>query len=203
MRHNQSIELSLFFFAAFVALNAGSALAHEHHPDDSLAPASAPADMSIFNLDQTWSDDGGRKVKLSSLSGKPLVVAMVYSSCQAACPIIVSDMKRIEAALPKEVRGRVRFALFSFDPVRDSQKRLGEYRRERKVESWLLLRSGEEQVRDLAAVLGFRYKLLPNGDYQHSNLITVIDSVGVVRYQLNGLGQGVEEATKKIVELAR
>jgi protein SCO1/2 len=176
---------------------------HEHHHQESLPPA-APATDSIFNLAQQWTNDAGAKVSLKSLAGQPLVVAMIYTSCQAACPMIVSDMKRIEAALPDKQRDRVRFVLFSFDPARDSVQRMNAYRKERGLagERWVLLRASDDEVRELAAVLGLRYKRLPNGDFQHSNLVSIIDNGGVIRRQVSGLGEDPAATVALLQQLA-
>src|SRR5688572_19287788 len=62
-----------------------------------LDPAARLSDNSLFHLDSTWTNDASRTVKLASLQGRPQVVTMFFSTCAYACPILVHDMKRIEA----------------------------------------------------------------------------------------------------------
>lgn len=176
---------------------------HHHHDHAAPIPASAPADGSIYNLEQTWTDDNGKATALASLRGRPLVVVMVYTTCQAACPLLVTDMKRIETALPPKTREQVRFAVLSFDPARDDAARLKAYRRERTLakERWTLLRASADTVRELAAVLGVKYKPLPNGDFQHSNVISIIDADGIVRRQISGIGENVEPTVSLLTDL--
>ena len=69
------------------------------------------------------------KSSSAELRGKPQVVAMFFASCQYACPLIVNDMQRIEAALTPAQRARVGFTLVTFDPRRDTAEVLADYRR--------------------------------------------------------------------------
>jgi len=199
-----AVALVVVFAVQHAAPKALAAEAHHHHHHESL-PASAPAETSIFNLDQTWTNDAGAKVTLASLQGQPIVSVMIYTSCEAACPTLVSDMLRIAAALPEAARSRVRFVLFSFDPDRDTTKRLADYRRKRTLapERWTLLRTNADDVRDLAAVFGLKYKRMPNGDYQHSNLISILDGLGVIRQQTNGLGESTDSAVALLKSLTQ
>src|SRR5205823_13101013 len=92
------------------------------------APAVALPGKSIYQIDSTWTTDAGEPFKLTTLRGRPQIVAMFFTSCQNACPITVSDMKRIEAALPERLRASVGFTLVSFDPERDTTAALHAYR---------------------------------------------------------------------------
>ena len=78
-------------------------------------------DQSLYQLDSRWTSDQGREIQLGNLRGQPQVIAMMFTSCEFACPIIVNDMKRIAAALPKDVQGKVNFTLISFDHERDTR----------------------------------------------------------------------------------
>lgn len=159
---------------------------------------------SLFHLEQTWTSDAGKPVPLTALAGTPTVIALVYTTCQGACPMIVSDMLRIDAALSEPQKKKVRFVLFSFDPARDTAARLREYRRERGLdERWSLLRATDVDARELAEVLGVKYARLPNGDFQHSNLVSIVDADGVVRKQVEGLGTADQTAVTELVRLLR
>src|SRR4029077_17941633 len=116
-------------------------------------PAVALPGKSIYQIDSTWTTDAGQPFKLAALRGHPQIVAMFFTSCQNACPITVSDMKRIEAALPEELRARVGFTLVSFDPERDTTAALHAYRLRRSLDParWTLLRGEPADVAELAA----------------------------------------------------
>ena len=58
--------------------------------------------QSIYQVRAAWTDTDGKSVQLRSLRGKPVVLAMVYTTCTTACPLTVADLKRIESALSPE-----------------------------------------------------------------------------------------------------
>ena len=60
------------------------------------------SDESIFNLTSKWNTEEGDIIQLEDLKGKTLVMVMIYTTCKAACPRLVADMRNIEAQLPKE-----------------------------------------------------------------------------------------------------
>ncbi|MBI3992544.1 MAG: SCO family protein [Candidatus Lambdaproteobacteria bacterium] len=187
-------------FAATALLLPGLLLAHgsAHRGSEELPPAPRPAafaDHSIYQLGSLWWNDRGAQQPLSALRGRPVVLAMLYTSCENTCPVLVEDMKRIERALaPAELRG-VTFALFSYDPARDTPAALAAYRLKRNLpdDGWRLFTGDADAVLELAAVLGVKYKPDGYGDFQHSNLITVLDAEGVVRHQQVGLNAPAAE----------
>ena len=76
-----------------------------------------PTDKSLYLLDSTWTSDVGRQIKLGALRGRPQIVAMFFTHCEYACPILVGELKAIEARLPPEVLGKVDFLLVSIASV--------------------------------------------------------------------------------------
>ena len=177
---------------------------HAHQPGthDALAPASH-TDLSIYQLQSNWRDDTNAIRSIADLRGKPVVVLMIYTSCQYVCPVLVADAKRIEAALDANKRDLVTFALFSFDPARDTPDKLADYRRKRHLaaDNWVLFTASDDEVLELAAVLGVRFKPDGRGDFQHSNLITVLDADGVIRHRQAGMGQQREETIRVLKDL--
>jgi len=153
--------------------------------------AGKPTDRSLYQLESTWTSDVGRKVKLSVLRGRPQILAMFFSNCEYACPILVNEMKKLEAALPKDVLAKVDFLLVSFDTRRDTPEALAAYRRKEHLatERWTLLRGENDDVRELAALLGINYAADSRGQFAHSNLITVLNAEGEIAFQQAGLQQ--------------
>ncbi|MDA7916560.1 SCO family protein, partial [Verrucomicrobia bacterium] len=145
-----------------------------------------------------WTSDLGKEISLGVFSGRPVVLAMFFTHCEFACPIIVQDMKRIEEALPKELKGEVDFVLVSLDPDRDSVEALRSYRNKQglSLENWALLRGPKDEVRELSALLGINYRKDERGQFAHSNLITVLNPKGEIIHQKQGLNQSVEDTIK-------
>ncbi len=154
-----------------------------------LAPSGRYTDRSLYQLDSTWTSDVGRDVKLGVLQGRVQVVAMFFTSCEFACPVIVNDLRRIQAALPEPLRDRVDFLLVSFDSKRDTPEALRAYRERQKLDAahWTLLRGKPDDVRELAALLGVNYREDARGQFAHSNLITVLNPQGEIIHQQAGL----------------
>lgn len=154
-------------------------------------PAGQPTDKSLYLLDSKWTSDVGREIKLGVLRGRPQVVAIFFSHCEYACPITVSELKAIEDKLPPEVLGKVDFLLVSMDPKRDTPAALASFREKRQLarERWTLLRGAEDDVRELAALLGVNYSEDARGQFAHTNLITVLNAEGEVAFQHIGLKQ--------------
>ena len=160
----------------------------------------SPGGDSIYLLNSTWTDQEGRSIHLSQFRGGPVVLAMIYTSCKDACPMITNDMQTIQSALPDAVRAQVQFALFSFDSEQDTPSQLKNYASAHGLDAkhWTLLTGSADSVRLLAAVLGVRYKKQSNGEFTHSSLITVLDSGGEIRLQQAGLRKDPGEIVAEI-----
>ena len=156
---------------------------------------------SLYQLDAKWTDDAGRSVQLAALRGKPVVLAMFFASCEYACPIIVSEMKRLRDTLPAAVREQTQFVLVSFDTVRDTPAALKAYRERMALDAgvWTLLRGEPADVQELAMLLGVKYKQDARGQFSHSNLITILNPEGEIAYQRSGLQGDVTAAAKAVV----
>lgn len=164
------------------------------------APFSAE---SLYQTDVAFADDAGRAFSLGELRGRPVVLTMFFASCGYACPLLVSDMQAIRAKLPAEIRERAAFVLVSFDVERDTPAALAAYREQRGLgKDWILLHGNDDAVRELAALLGVKYKPETGGGFSHSNLITLLNREGEVSYQRTGLKGGLDETAAALVVAA-
>lgn len=150
---------------------------------------------SIYQSDGTFTDDAGKPVALGSLRGRPVVLDMFFASCGYACPLTVSDMLAIQARLPAERRSQAVFVLVSFDTARDTTEVLAKYRAQHGLDGqWIVLRGDDDAVRELAALLGVKYKQEADGMFSHSNVITLLNREGEIVHQRQGLKGGIDEA---------
>lgn len=158
---------------------------------------------SLFNITDTWTTIDEKPLHLADLNTGPTVIAMIYTSCQDVCPLIVEDMKKIERRLTGAQADTVRFAVFSMDPDRDTIKKLKDYARAHGIDSsrWIVARSSPEAVRRLAVAIGMKYKKLKSGDFEHSKLISVMDRNGVIQYQQSDIGLDGGSAENAIIHL--
>lgn len=146
-------------------------------------PAQALPGASIYNLDTTWTNQDGKKMKLGDLRGHPVLITMVYLTCGYACPTMITEMKDIEAKFTNEQKQDLRVLMISFDPKRDTPKAMRQYMEKRKLDQsrWSFMTSNDEgKIRELAAVLNFKYQKTDDGEYTHSSVIAVLDRQGVL-----------------------
>ncbi|HTI73337.1 MAG TPA: SCO family protein [Candidatus Limnocylindria bacterium] len=160
-------------------------------------------DRSLYQTQAKWITDSGKEVTLASLRGRPQVVVMFFSHCQMACPILVHNLQTIESSLQPELRARVGFTLVSIDPRRDTPAALAEFRQSRHLTSgtWTLLHGETDDILELAALLGVKYKEEATGQFSHSNLITVLNSGGEIDHQWEGLAQDTKAIVREIETL--
>jgi protein SCO1/2 len=157
---------------------------------------------SLYQLDATFTDDRGQTFSLGSLRGRPVVLTMFFASCGYACPLLLTDMQAIRTKVPAELRDRVAFVLVSFDTVRDTPAALALYRAQRQLDGqWTLLHGDDDAVRELAALLGVKFKREADGMFAHSNLITILNPAGEVVHQRNGLKGGLDETAAVVAKL--
>lgn len=153
--------------------------------------------LTVFQLTSTWENQHGENISLSAFAGKPVVLAMIYSTCKAACPRLVADMKEIEADLDEHGMADVQFVLVSIDPEVDTPEVMQRFITDNKLDSrWSFVRSSEDNTREFANVMAVRYTEISPIDYSHSNIISLLDENGVLRFQQEGLGVDNVELVK-------
>ena len=147
-------------------------------------------ELSIYNLPSTWTTQDNEAIELKDLRGNVLVMVMIYTSCKAACPRLIADMRNIEKQVPEESLDKVKFIMVSIDPETDTPERLKKFSEENLMtdDQWMFLRGTPEDTREFAAVLAVSYKKISPIDFSHSNIISVFDEEGVLVHQQEGLG---------------
>lgn len=162
------------------------------------------SDLSIYNLPEKWTTQNGNEIELKELRGKVLVMVMIYTSCKAACPRLVADMRNIEKKIPKELSDKVQYIMVSIDPEVDTPERLKAFAKENQMdnEKWLFLSSNDEQTREFSAVLAVNYKRISPMDFSHSNIISVFNAEGELAFQQEGLEVNNDNTVSKIKEEA-
>ena len=161
-------------------------------------------EMSIYHLPGLWTDQDSNSYELNELRGKVLVMVMIYTSCKAACPRLVADMRRIEEQVPEEFGDEVQYIMVSIDPETDTPSRMKVFAAENEMDGdqWLFLRSDEETTREFASVLAVNYKKISPIDFSHSNIISVFDREGEMVFQQEGLDVAHTKTVQTIKNLA-
>jgi protein SCO1/2 len=167
-------------------------------------PAANFTRHSLYQLDASWTNDAGDRVRLAEYRGEPVIVAMFFAQCEYACPMLVSDIKRVREALPAAVRDQARVVLVSFDTERDTPAALKAFRQRMALdERWTLLRGDETAVQEFAMLLGVKFKRDARGQFAHSNLVTVLNAEGEIAQQRAGLQGDISELAQAVVVAAR
>jgi len=163
----------------------------------------AISEESIFNLTSIWHNEEGNTIQLKELKGKTLVIVMIYTSCKAACPRLVADMRNIESQIPDEKIENIQFVLVSIDPETDTPEKLKAFAIENLMndDHWTFLQGNESGVREFANVLSVKYKEISPIDFSHSNIISVFNPEGELKHQQEGLGVDSKETISTILEI--
>lgn len=188
---------ALLLLAAIAALPAAAAAqAHANLP----AAEVAPAGDSLYLLGGRWENQDGAAIDLASFAGRPVVISMFYATCPHACPMLITDIKRIEQALPPAVRERVQVVLVTFDPVRDTPEKMKALLEAHQVDvgRWSMLRADPSKVQELAALLGIKYRFAKDGAIHHSTVIALLDEEGVVVERIDGLRRPADPLIEKL-----
>ncbi|EKB49963.1 MULTISPECIES: SCO family protein [Cecembia] len=172
---------------------------------DTINPEEVMDDLSIYQLPALWKTQDGQTIEFKDLKGKPLVVVMIYTACRTACPRLVADMRMIEEKVSGKKGKDIQYVLVSIDPKNDTPEKLKVFAKENGMEDqkWLFLQGTEDGVRDFANIMAVKYKQINPIDFSHSNIISVFDRRGVMKYQKEGLGLVGEEIVNKIVAVAK
>lgn len=146
------------------------------------------SDSSLYHLESSWTDQDSRTLELGSLRGKVVLVALIYSSCKGACPMILEDMRKIEARVAQGHPDKLHYLLVSIDPEVDTPEKLKAYSEKAGLgPSWTFLNGQDDDILELAALLGVKYKKTSETDYAHSNIISVLNPQGEIVHQQEGL----------------
>jgi protein SCO1/2 len=169
-------------------------------PARSRAPVDAP---SIYDLTVPLVDESGKERSLDTFRGHPVLITMFYGTCATACPLLTSDLKRIERLIPEPARSRTRVVMVSFDRARDTPAVLSRLKRLHGMdaERWLLASAPDDEARDLAGVLDIRYRKLDSGEFFHSSVIVLLDEQGRPEARLDGLGLEPEPIVSALLPL--
>jgi len=160
---------------------------HAQHMISAAAPLSTD---SIYHSSVELTDQDGRPFELASLRGSLVLASMFYSSCTSVCPVLIAQLQRIVDTLPEATRAQTHVLLVSLDPKRDSIEKLKQLSERHKIDDphWHFVRADSDGVRELSALLGIRYRELPDGDISHSQVITLLDRSGVIRKRAENPG---------------
>jgi len=167
-----------------------------------LRAAELPGD-SVYRLPVALTDQDGHAFHLADRAGKPQLVSMFYTSCQFMCPLIIEELKRTQKAIGADGHAKPPVLMVSFDAEHDTPATLKQVFGQRKIDAatWTLAHTDAASVRQLAAVLDIQYRALPDGDFNHTSVLILLDAQGriVARSEkMDGVDADFVAAAKKL-----
>lgn len=147
---------------------------------------------SLADIKSQWLTTEDKKVTIASTAAGSTysLIAMVYTSCAHACPLTIAKMQKILKDFKAKNVTDVQVILASFDVKGDRPDKLKKYQGDKKldVKKWhFLAAESEADARELAVTLGISYKDLGDGDFSHSNVITLLGPGGEVLSSIDNL----------------
>ncbi len=168
--------------AMLFALNMSTAQSSDRNP---LPP------NSVYHLQVSVEDQFGEITGLDRYRGNPVLITMFYTSCPHVCPMLISTIKLTESKLSAGERAGLRVLTISIDPERDTPEKLRETLERHSVDGsrWSMVRSQPDDLRTIAGVFNVRYKQLPDGEFNHTTRIILLDQEGTQIASTEQLGR--------------
>jgi protein SCO1/2 len=97
----------------------------------------------------------------------------------------------MESELSDAERADLRVLTISIDPERDTPMKLRETMERHSADAsrWSMVRSDPGDLRAIAGVFGVRYKQLPDGEFNHTTRIVLLDREGTQVASTEQLGR--------------
>jgi protein SCO1 len=143
-------------------------------------------------LDAEFRDEAGRTVRLKEYFGRrPVILSLVYYSCQDLCPLTLDGLVRSLRPLSFSIGNEFDVLTVSFDardtPALAAAKKsdaLEQYARPGAGEGWHFLTGHETAIQRLTEAVGFRYNYESDKDrFGHATGIILLTPTGkVARY---------------------
>lgn len=164
-------------------------------------------------LDLTFTDENGQTVQLSKYFGaRPVILTLVYYQCPMLCSQVLNGMTGALNGITRFNIGRdFDIVTVSFDPRDKSEdamatkkRLLSRYRRPGSPEGWHFLTGKEDQIKALAASVGFRYAWDPAiQQFAHASSIMLLTPQGKVAQYYFGIEYAPRDIQLGLVEASQ
>jgi protein SCO1/2 len=145
---------------------------------------------------------GGRQVTLQEFRGKVWIADFIFTSCAGMCPMMTSEMRKLQDSLPKDIR----LVSFSVDPARDTPAVLNDYADHFGADRqrWSFVTGDRQSLYDLS-IKGFKLGVDDKQGTEaepitHSSRFVLVDKDARIRGYYNG---SEEEDLKRLIEDAK
>lgn len=153
--------------------------------------------------DFVFRDTEGQAVRLQSMTGKPLVISMIYTSCHHICPTITQNLQE-KVAIAAEAFGDDQFTVVTigFDWRVDTAEQMRIYASSRGIDqdNWHFLSGDSHSVDSISENLGFQFFASAKG-FDHLSQTTIVDADGIIYRQVYGEDFTTQQFVEPIKEL--
>jgi len=186
---------AIMVFAAMIAL-IGPALPHSLEEVDQGLRKKERYFQSVDTQapDFKLQDANGRRLGLTDLRGKVVVLNFIYASCADVCPLHSERIAEIQAMINQTpMRDLVQFVTITTDPKRDAGQILQDYGKAHGLDptNWAFLTSApgepDDGTRKIAEAYGLKFTAGDDGMQMHGIVTHVIDQDGRLRARFHGL----------------
>lgn len=147
-------------------------------------------------LNLPFRDEHGKPVQLSEYFGhKPVILSLVYYNCPMLCTQVLNGLESSMKLIPMDVGKQFNVITVSIDPTErpvlaEAKQALytGLYGRPGAAQGWHFLTGDEQQIRQLANSVGFRYADDPDSkQFAHASAIIVLTPEGKISRYFYGI----------------
>lgn len=153
--------------------------------------------------DFTLTDQDGRRLTLSSLQGKIVLLDFIFTHCPGPCPLLSLKFAQLQQQLAERSGKEVMFLSVTIDPKRDTPEVLHDYakRYDANLAGWKFLTGSTGEIIRTTAAFGADYKAGAEGIIDHRLLTCLIDRNGMVVKEFVGTNHTVGELLTAIEQL--
>jgi protein SCO1/2 len=147
-------------------------------------------------LNLEFRDEHGKPVQLGEYFGqKPVILSMVYYNCPMLCTQVLNGLESSLKLIPMDIGKQFNVVTVSIDPTErpvlaEAKQALytGLYGRPGVAAGWHFLTGDEQQIRQLANALGFRYAYDPDSkQFAHASAIMLLTPQGKISRYFYGI----------------
>lgn len=144
--------------------------------------------------DFVFTNQDNRLISNEDYLGKVYVIEFFFTTCPTICPIMNTNMKRLEKAFGD--RDDFGIASFTIDPEKDTPEQLKRYAENLGVfsQNWHFLTGDADEIYDLANT-GFNIfaGINPNvaGGFEHQGYFALVDKNGYLRSRTDSFGNPI------------
>ena len=160
---------------------------------------------SLHQIPTTWINQNSEAIQIKDFAGQPLIVVMFYGKCTETCPMLIQRTWKLYSSLSEETQKIINVLAVSFDYKNDTPDALKEYAEYEQLDlpEWHFVTAEQTDIRQLAALLGVKYRERSDGHFDHSNLITVLDPFGNISRRIEGIIGDLDDDIKFIESLVQ